>query len=237
MESDNVPLLKSNRAFWHNPFTVIFSALVLFFASQVFGALFVVPLSRYIPNQNYQIVVFIGMNLLVMLGLLGTAMKVIGFSWADVGWRPVGAKSLLRIVPAFLVYFFVSTGFTLLATKLIPGFNVDQTQDIGFSNLAKPSELTATFIALVILTPIFEEIIFRGVLFRGLKRKLPFWFAAIVTSLAFAVAHLQWNVAVDTFALSLIMCYLVEKSESIVPSILLHAIKNSLAFVLLFVIK
>ena len=164
--------LKSNRAFWRSPVIVILSALLLFFASQLVGALFLVPFAKFVPNQNYQVAFYIGVNLLVMVGLLSIAMTVLGFRWDRIGWRSVNTRSLVKVIPAFLVYFFVSTGFTLLATRLIPGFNIEQTQDIGFSDLTKSSELVATFIGLVLLTPIFEEMIFRGVLFRGLRNTL-----------------------------------------------------------------
>ncbi len=126
---------------------------------------------------------------------------------------------------------------TKIISELFPSFNGEQAQDIGFSTSINGIELIAVFVSLIVITPIVEELIFRGILFRGLRKDLPFWSSAIITSLAFALAHAQWNVAIDTFALSLALCYLVEKSESIIPSILLHAIKNSLAFIFLFVIK
>ena len=92
-------------------------------------------------------------------------------------------------------------------------------------------------VALVIVTPIFEETVFRGFLFKGLRRRLPFWAAASVVSVMFAFAHGQWNVALDTFVLSLILCFLVEKNNSLIPSILLHELKNEVAFTALFILK
>jgi len=237
MEHSDKPILKRNRAFWSNPVTVTLGAVLLFFASQILGALLVAPFVQYLPSQNYEIVLYIFANLVAMLALLSMAMNVLGFDWERIGVKKFRPRALLQVIPAFVLYFVASTVFTILATKFIPGFKVDQAQDIGFSDVTKPAELIATFVGLVILTPIFEEIIFRGVLFRGLRRRLPFWFAAVLTSLAFATAHLQLNVAVDTFALSLVLCYLVEKSDSVIPGMLLHAVKNTLAFVLLFILK
>ena len=230
-------MLKQNRSFWSNPVTVVLSTVLLFFVSQLLGALFVAPLLQYLPSKNYEILAFISVNFIVALAILSVAMNILGFGWERIGLKKFQSKALLWVIPASIVYFFVSSVFTLLAMKFIPGFNADQAQDVGFSNVTTSADLIITFVALVILTPIFEEIVFRGVLFRGLRRRLPFWFAAIITSLAFALAHLQLNVAVDTFALSLVLCYLVEKSDSVFPAILLHATKNALAFLLLFVFK
>jgi membrane protease YdiL (CAAX protease family) len=58
----------------------------------------------------------------------------------------------------------------------------------------------------------------------------------VFTSAIFGFAHGQWNVGVDTFALSLALCYLAYKTNSLWPSVLLHSLKNLIAFILVFVI-
>jgi membrane protease YdiL (CAAX protease family) len=42
--------------------------------------------------------------------------------------------------------------------------------------------------------------------------------------------------ALDTFTLSLVLCYLRQKTDSLWPGIMLHALKNGLAFMSLFLI-
>ncbi len=237
MKQEKQSVLKSNKEFWYNPVTVILGALLLFFLSQLLGSLLQLPLTGFISNRNYQLFLFIGINLVVLTLLLSTALKTLGFTWRQIGWRAASFWQYLRTIPGFGVYLIISTTFTYLAVRLIPSFDVQQSQDIGFTTTPSAPELVVVFISLVILTPIFEELIFRGVLFKGLRKKAPFWVAAVVSSLAFAIAHMQWNVALDTLALGIVLCYLVEKTNSIGPAIFLHAFKNSLAFVLLFVIK
>jgi membrane protease YdiL (CAAX protease family) len=59
----------------------------------------------------------------------------------------------------------------------------------------------------------------------------------------FAAAHLQigsgapllWTAAIDTFILSLVLCYLRYKTGSLWPGIFLHMLKNLLAFLVIFV--
>ena len=62
---------------------------------------------------------------------------------------------------------------------------------------------------------------------------MPNWLAAVIVSGFFAFAHGQVNVGVDTFILSMVGCYLVIKTNSLLPAVLLHAAKNAIAFVLL----
>lgn len=61
--------------------------------------------------------------------------------------------------------------------------------------------------------------------------------AAIFVSSVFGLAHAQWNVAIDTFALSMVLIYLYEKTNNLWACIFLHGLKNLTAFIILFVIN
>ena len=119
--------------------------------------------------------------------------------------------------------------------SLIPGFDSEQAQKVGFDGVTTTAEYVMAFIGLVVLPPIFEELLFRGYLFGRLRKYVPFWLAAIVTSIAFGFVHGQWNVGVDTFVLSIFLCYLREHTGSLWASMLLHGIKNGLAYFFLFI--
>lgn len=229
--------LKNNRAFWYKPITIALSSIMLFYVCYFIGGFLAGPFLAYLPNQNMRLLVLLAVITIVLFGLISIAKNILGFTWRTIGLTVPRLKYIGLAVPAFIGYFMVSMLLTYAAQMLISSFNVEQAQDIGFTKVGTNLEIIAAFISLVVLTPIFEEVIFRGVLFKGLRKRLPFWAGAIITSVIFAVAHGQWNVAVDTFALSLVLCYLVEKSGSILPAILLHALKNSLAFVLLFIVN
>lgn len=152
-------------------------------------------------------------------------------SWGDIGLAPVG----------FIVYFLLSAVLLYIVTQLTPGFNSAQPQEIGFENLAQRYEYLLAFVTLVVIAPVAEETLFRGYLYGKLKKFAPLWLAVFVTSLVFAALHLpggeslQWNVALDVFALSIILCSLREVTGSIWAGILLHMLKNGLAFYLLFI--
>ena len=123
-----------------------------------------------------------------------------------------------------------------------PGLNVNQQQDIGFTNVHGAGALILTFISLVILPPLAEEIMVRGFLYSTLKKAMPALSAVLLTSALFAAAHLPeggaagplYIAALDTFVLSLVLIYLREKTGSLWGSITLHATKNGIAFVALF---
>lgn len=60
--------------------------------------------------------------------------------------------------------------------------------------------------------------------------------SAIFVSSIFGLVHGQWNVAIDTFALSMVLIALYEKTQNLWACIGLHALKNFVAFIALFVI-
>ncbi len=224
--------LHSNKTFWKNPFIVVVSTVLLYIAAQVVGALAVLPFMAFIPNKNVQYAVILGATLLAFCGFVSTATRVIGFRWADIGIKHTSLRNILLVIPTFVIYGLISTVLMAIAARL-SGFDANQAQDVGL-NKAGLENIIAAFVMLVIITPFFEELLFRGVLFHGLRKRLPFIVAALVTSIVFAVAHGQANVAVDTFALSMFLCLLAEKTTSIWPSITLHALKNFIAFGALF---
>ena len=94
--------------------------------------------------------------------------------------------------------------------------------------------LIVTAICVCICAPIIEEIIFRGTAFRASGKLMPKVVAAAVASLFFALAHgtnLVW--LSYTFVMGLVACYLTNKYESILPSILFHVVFNLLGSVIL----
>jgi len=145
--------------------------------------------------------------------------------WSDILFAPAG----------LIIYLIASSLLILIATKVLPWFNVNQVQSTGFGQLSQQYEYILAFFTLVVIAPIAEEILFRGYLYGKLKKFVPVWAAIIVTSLLFGAIHGEWNIFFDTFALSIMLCLLRELTGNIWSPILLHMIKNGIAFYILFI--
>jgi membrane protease YdiL (CAAX protease family) len=138
------------------------------------------------------------------------------------------------MVGAFFGYLISSAILTNLAGWLLPFVDLEQKQDLGIEIPQNSLELTVIFLLLVVFVPLLEELIFRGFMFKALRARLSFWPTAILVSIVFGASHGQWNVGIDTFALSMFLCGLREYTGSLWASVLLHATKNALAFSVLF---
>ena len=82
------------------------------------------------------------------------------------------------------------------------------------------------FIALVVIAPIAEEMLFRGLIFREFARRYSMPHAIFGSAALFALFHLNpWQIVV-AFPIGVIAAWLVLKTGSIVPGIVLHAVLN-----------
>lgn len=78
---------------------------------------------------------------------------------------------------------------------------------------------------------IAEEICFRGMLFGGLRERLPRIPAALLAGIVFGALHAFTGISAvpPLIVLGFVFCLLYEKTGSIVPGILLHMLNNSVA--------
>lgn len=176
-----------------------------------------------------------------------TIAIVVGLPWAnkklvhlratakDLGYSRWMSWTDLLLGPAGFLVYIVLSAILVYAGSLVIGFNTTQAQDVGFQGLQTHVQYVLAFITLVIMAPIAEETLFRGYLYGKVKKYVPTWLAILITSVTFGLVHGQWNVGLDVFALSIVLCVLREISGSIWPSIWLHMIKNGIAFYILFI--
>lgn len=179
--------------------------------------------------------VIYGLAILLVLGLpwvikkRKTSREELGLQrlpgWMDILWAPAG----------MILYLILTTIVTALSMAFLTFVDYSQAQETGFAELATQPEYVLAFISLVIIAPIAEEILFRGYLLGKLRKYAPLWVSVLITSALFALVHFQWNVAIDVFVLSIVLCFLRVVSGSLWPSILLHMMKNGIAFYFLFI--
>jgi membrane protease YdiL (CAAX protease family) len=237
-------------------FAVIIGTIGLFFFGQIMGVVLIFSLlslfgystddiDRLISdNAGFQFlaIFFIQFITIGILYWLHRQRKINFLKYIKLNKKPtpkdVGLTLLVYVV--YFVTLIVSVG---IISSLIPSLDVEQAQQLGFDDVTGIS-LIFVFLTFVVLAPVAEEIIFRGFLFRKLKGYLSLWPAVIITSFIFAVAHteffgdnpLNFIAAIDTFILSLFLIYLLQKTGSLWAPIFLHATKNCIAFVVLFII-
>jgi membrane protease YdiL (CAAX protease family) len=108
-----------------------------------------------------------------------------------------------------------------------PVSDVDPTD---FLETAQPDFLTiaALLFSSVIVAPVFEEIVFRGFLFQGLRKKTGAVWAGIISTVFFALIHTQYDLWgwISVGLTGAAACYLTHRTGSLKSAIALHALTN-----------
>jgi membrane protease YdiL (CAAX protease family) len=93
-----------------------------------------------------------------------------------------------------------------------------------------PAALACFALTAVVLAPLFEETLFRGVLLPVAGRRLGPLAGVLLSALIFAVAHLSLGELPPLFMLGLGLGWLRWSSGRLGPCVLMHALWNGLTF-------
>ncbi|HKY60481.1 MAG TPA: type II CAAX endopeptidase family protein [Gemmatimonadota bacterium] len=99
--------------------------------------------------------------------------------------------------------------------------------------LTNPADSLATLIIAIIIAPVLEEALFRGVILNGLARRYGPQSASFWTAVFFAFFHLYnpWQV-LPTFFLGLVLAWLVLTTRSLLSAVVVHTMFNAASLVL-----
>lgn len=84
----------------------------------------------------------------------------------------------------------------------------------------------------VLMAPVLEEIVFRGLVYTRLKKGMPAIAAAIIASFAFGLCHGTAIWIIYATALGLVMTWIFEKYQSLTANIVFHVAFNAMGLVL-----
>ncbi len=99
---------------------------------------------------------------------------------------------------------------------------------------ARPGDVAFSILAAAMLVPLGEELFYRGVLYRWLRSLVPLWPALALSAALFAAAHWSGHPlqAMLVLGSGLLYAWLFERSGSLLPGILVHALVNLSALLL-----
>lgn len=199
------------------------------FAALVAGVALGIPaaLAGHKPNGDLTTFGNVGVQLATALGFLLVPMAIAGQRGASgteilrrLGVRPFRPSALKWMAAAIGAYLL----FAILYSALI---GEPKQKDIAEGFGAVPVQV----LLIVIAAPISEEVCFRGMLYGGLRERLPRIPAALIGGIVFGGLHALTGISAvpPLIAFGFILSLLYEKTGSIVPGILLHMLNNSVA--------
>lgn len=167
----------------------------------------------------------------VLLGLVLGLARVRGFRVSDIGWRAVPPAWVVLAPVGYLVVAAVELVLGAVTTAFAGPPPHSAQCDVVQYELGAPALLA--ILHLVILAPLVEETVFRGLAFPYLRRYWSFFPAALVSGILFAAMHLQPRSLLVLTGLGVLFAWLRERTGSIWPPVVLHATANAVALALM----
>ncbi len=172
-------------------------------------------------------------KLLVAISVLGSVLTMTVFIYTK--WSPVSREWLASRPWKTLTWVvFMALGSLLPAQWLQEQMNL--TLPAGTERLfeAIMSEPVG-YLAIGILVPIAEELVFRGAILRTLLNlfsKNMHWVAILISALLFGAVHGNRPQFVHAMLIGLILGWMYYRTGSVVPGIVFHWINNTVAYVM-----
>ena len=164
-----------------------------------------------------------------------------GAGWRELGLRPASETkatgwTLRRLITLVIVANFVARGLIVIYGLLL--------ELLGLEDLLPAQQLDDEFfehdfvlpllgVALVIIAPFAEEVFFRGFVFAGLRRRLAFLPAALVSGILFSFAHGDPGLVVPFALVGMVLAYAYERTGTLLAPMGVHLVFNLVSFLAL----
>lgn len=129
--------------------------------------------------------------------------------------------------------------FTMLCSPIITLANavsmlfVENTV-AGMSGALVQLSFGTMFLLVAVHAPFFEELVFRGVVYQGYRKQGNPWKAMLLGALLFALMHMNFNQAAYAFIAGIMLILMMEATDSIWPSFLIHLCVNGFSTVVTY---
>ena len=147
-------------------------------------------------------------------------------------FKRTSAFKFLLIIPFGITIMFCANYFVSILQMFMPEFMIDSY--VGTSEALTSGPFIIQVLATAVGAPIVEELMFRGVIYRRLRRMAGVIPSAIIVSLLFGVYHGNWIQAPYAFLLGLACVYVYERYKSIIAPMILHGTANFVAVLITF---
>jgi membrane protease YdiL (CAAX protease family) len=195
------------------------------------GVLFSLPAAIIGHTEDGDLTTFgnVGVQLATALGFLLTPMAIAAWRGGSsstgeilsrLGVRGFKASAIGWMALAIVAYLTFAALYSVLILE-------PHQEDIAEGFGALPIQI----LLIAVAAPISEEVCFRGMLFGGLRQRLPRVGAALVAGLIFGALHAITGISAvpPLVFFGFVLCLLYEKTGSVVPGIILHMLNNTVA--------
>ncbi len=217
------------------PWTVgqISIALFLFIAVLFAAAFMARAVGPLYPRYEPALETWVAVHLLA--AGVGLIVWFMGVRQSPLPLRALGLVRPRVSLPWSALLTLVALGFSIAATFLyglvVESLDIDilRPREVRTEAIFPGLGFLLTFQALAVVTPVSEEVLFRGFVLRGLLGRIGIGPAIVSTALVFSALHLDAGTIIPIFLTGLALGWLHVKTGSLWPCIAAHAGQNAIA--------
>lgn len=171
------------------------------------------------------------MAIIFTFALYFVVLKPKGQSWKAVGVQsfPLREWKLIAVWTIILIVFSI----VLVIAMSFLGIGTENSKTASLQSQMNLLNFAIGFVSAAIISPIYEEIFYRGFLYRFFSSRYGVLSGMMISSIIFTVVHIPtFNTLPVNFASGLIFSWVYQKTGSVIPSILIHGIFNGIAVIL-----
>jgi hypothetical protein len=189
---------------------------------------------RMVINTYILDVTVITLVIFVVTAIYRQSLSSLGLSLKN--WLKavfVGIVGYITILPTLFL-------ITLVVFSLARGLDYQPPHQAVFDLFLieqRKAVIVLSTILVAILGPIGEEIFFRGFMYKAIRNRFGVRIGLILSAALFAGLHNNLIGFLPIMALGMLLAYLYEKSGSLIPSITVHIIHNSLIVLFVFLVR
>lgn len=167
----------------------------------------------------------------LLLGVYFVALRPQKLSWLEVGIRPFAAKEW-KLIVLYSMIVMVGAVIIVVLTSFI-GNSWENSKTEAIQENVTFFHVSIAFISAAVISPVYEEIFYRGFIYRWLRTRIGLIGALLLSSFIFTVVHIPaYNVMPVNFFSGIIFALAYEKTNSIWPSVTIHGLTNGIMVLL-----
>ncbi|RKQ29337.1 CPBP family intramembrane glutamic endopeptidase [Oceanobacillus halophilus] len=188
--------------------------------------------SRWLDNELYAgTLMGVTIAIILMLGIYVIALRPNSLSWSEVGIKPSTTKDW-KIIVLYSIILLVGAVIIAVLTSYI-GNSWENSKTEAMQQNVTFFTFLIGFISAAVISPIYEEIFYRGFIYRWLRTRIGLIGAILLSSLLFTIVHIPtYNAMPVNFFSAILFALAYERTNSIWPSVLIHGITNGIMVLL-----
>ncbi|MBO1910191.1 CPBP family intramembrane metalloprotease, partial [Microvirga sp. 3-52] len=203
---------------------VFIIGFIKFFVQPVF--------SRWFDNDLYAgTLMGLTMAIILISGVYFIALRPKKLSWAEVGIKSFTVKDW-KLIVLYSIIIMVGVVFITVLTSFF-GNTWENSKTEAMQQDVSFFKVLIAIISAAIISPIYEEIFYRGFLFRWFRTRVGLIGSILFSSLIFSIVHIPtYNVIPVAFFSGVIFALAYERTNSIWPSVIIHGLTNGIMVLL-----